>query len=102
MELYFFFNFQHDTTITSLLNALQVYNNVAVPYSSSLMIELYNRTTEKMQTIKETSDGSKKGHQYFVRIFYRNDTSTEPYQLQIEGEWAFWLVLIHICHHIIS
>ncbi|TRY64358.1 hypothetical protein TCAL_00857 [Tigriopus californicus] len=63
----------HDTTIASLLNALELLDPVvAPPYASSVLVEL-------LSTFKP--------HQpkYFVRILYRNDSSREPYSLQLPG-----------------
>ena len=52
----------HDTTLSSLLNALELFDPpIAPPYASLIMVEL----TDKFK----------------VRILYRNDTSVEPYLL---------------------
>jgi len=52
----------HDDTVAPLLAALNVYNNLAPPYASAIMLELWE--TEKKDP--------------FVRLFYRNDTSINP------------------------
>lgn len=59
----------HDTTISSILNTLNVFDVIAPPYRSAVMIELY--------------ENQELG--YHVKILYRNDTTREPYQLILPG-----------------
>lgn len=63
----------HDTTISSLLNALNIFDPVvAPPYASSVLVELLSAPKPNPP-------------EYFVRILYRNDSSQEPYLLQLPG-----------------
>lgn len=57
----------HDVTIVSLLSALGLVNHIAPPYASAVGVELWS-TNEK----------------YFVKVWYRNDTSVPPYTLQLD------------------
>jgi len=52
----------HDDTVAPLLAALGVYNNLAPPYASCVLVELW----------QDVSNG------YYVRVLYRNDTSIVP------------------------
>ena len=57
----------HDTTLSSLLNTLGMFDPpIGPPYASLIMIEL-----------------SKKGDEFVVNFSYRNDTSVEPYALTV-------------------
>ncbi|EDL21089.1 acid phosphatase, prostate, isoform CRA_a [Mus musculus] len=58
----------HDTTVSGLQMALDVYNGVLPPYASCHMMELYH---------------DKGGH--FVEMYYRNETQNEPYPLTLPG-----------------
>lgn len=59
----------HDTTVTALQASLSVFNGKQPPYASCHFIELY----------KEENGSTS------VSMFYRNDTSVEPYPLQLPG-----------------
>ncbi|XP_077608409.1 prostatic acid phosphatase isoform X3 [Crocuta crocuta] len=58
----------HDTTVAGLQMALDVYNGILPPYASCHLMELY------------LEDG-----EYFVEMYYRNDTRHEPYLLTLPG-----------------
>ncbi|GAB1294602.1 Prostatic acid phosphatase [Apodemus speciosus] len=58
----------HDTTVSGLQMALDVYNGLLPPYASCHIMELYH------------DDG---GH--FVEMYYRNETQNEPYPLTLPG-----------------
>ncbi len=59
----------HDTTLSSLLNGLGVYNRATPPpYASLVAAEL-------------RQDGGK----YFVELSYRNDSARDPYVLTLPG-----------------
>lgn len=56
----------HDTTLAYLLNSLGLFDPpLAPPYASLVMFELYNDNT--------------------IKIFYRNDTTRDPYELTLNG-----------------
>uniref|UniRef100_A0A8D0BFG0 Lysosomal acid phosphatase n=1 Tax=Salvator merianae TaxID=96440 RepID=A0A8D0BFG0_SALMN len=57
----------HDTTLVALQMALDVYNGRQAPYASCHIFELY-----------QDDDGN-----FSVEMFYRNDSSKEPYPLQL-------------------
>jgi len=58
----------HDTTLSSLLNSLGMFDPpIGPPYASAFMIEL-----------KKSPDD-----QYFVSFSYRNDTTRDPYDLNL-------------------
>jgi len=57
----------HDTTVAPVLHTLGVFNMIAPPYASMVIVELLNR------------DG------LVVRVSYKNDTSEDPYVLTIPG-----------------
>ncbi|KAM4711071.1 lysosomal acid phosphatase isoform 1-T3 [Anableps anableps] len=59
----------HDTTVAALQASLSVFNGKQPPYASCHIIELYRE-----------ENGSTS-----VSMFYRNDTSVKPYQLQLPG-----------------
>ncbi|XP_028997501.1 lysosomal acid phosphatase-like [Betta splendens] len=59
----------HDTTIIALQAALDVFSGKQPPYSSCFIVELYKE-----------ADGSAS-----VSMFYRNDTTADPYPLQLPG-----------------
>ena len=57
----------HDTTLSSLLNTLGMFDPpIAPPYASLIMIELF-----------------KKNGTYLVSFSYRNDTHVDPYKLRL-------------------
>ncbi|XP_014863878.1 PREDICTED: lysosomal acid phosphatase [Poecilia mexicana] len=57
----------HDTTVVALQASLNVFNGKQAPYASCHIIELYRE-----------NNGSAS-----VSMFYRNDTSVEPYPVQL-------------------
>jgi len=59
----------HDTTIATILNSLKVFNGLAPPYASAILLELLKREEGK----------------HFVRIAYRNDTEVAPFPLTLPG-----------------
>ncbi|XP_061539306.1 lysosomal acid phosphatase isoform X2 [Phycodurus eques] len=59
----------HDTTVAALQVSLNVFNGRQPPYASCHMIELY----------------SDDGGSMSVSMFYRNDSTVEPYALQLPG-----------------
>ncbi|KAM4652813.1 testicular acid phosphatase homolog [Discoglossus pictus] len=59
----------HDSTIIALQGALGVYNGLHPPYTSCHIFEFYKE-----------DDGT-----YSVSMFYRNDSSREPYELVLPG-----------------
>lgn len=58
----------HDTTVSGLQMALDVYNGILPPYASCHIMELY------------LEEGK-----YFVEMYYRNETHHEPYPLTLPG-----------------
>ncbi|XP_065798425.1 prostatic acid phosphatase isoform X2 [Muntiacus reevesi] len=58
----------HDTTVSALQMALDVYNGILPPYASCHMMELYFQEGE-----------------YFVEMYYRNETRYEPHPLTLPG-----------------
>ncbi|XP_034032059.1 lysosomal acid phosphatase-like isoform X1 [Thalassophryne amazonica] len=59
----------HDSTVVGLQSSMNVYNGKSPPYASCHMFELY---------MNDNGSAS-------VLMFYRNDTSVEPYPLQLPG-----------------
>ncbi|XP_057679901.1 lysosomal acid phosphatase isoform X1 [Corythoichthys intestinalis] len=59
----------HDTTVAALQVSLNVFNGKQPPYASCHMIEVYSDENGSLS----------------VSMFYRNDTSVEPYSLQLPG-----------------
>uniref|UniRef100_A0A8C5G2L0 Lysosomal acid phosphatase n=1 Tax=Gouania willdenowi TaxID=441366 RepID=A0A8C5G2L0_GOUWI len=59
----------HDTTLSALQTSMNIYNNKQPPYASCQMIEL-----------RRDDNGSS-----WVSMFYRNDSSKDPYPLQLPG-----------------
>jgi len=57
----------HDTTVAPVLHTLGVFNMIAPPYASMILVELLDRSG------------------LVVRVSYRNDSSHEPYVLTIPG-----------------
>jgi len=57
----------HDTTVSSILNTLGVFNTIAPPYASMVIVELFER------------------EELFVRVLYLNETSAPPHLLSIPG-----------------
>uniref|UniRef100_A0A3B3YPR4 Lysosomal acid phosphatase n=1 Tax=Poecilia mexicana TaxID=48701 RepID=A0A3B3YPR4_9TELE len=66
-SLFFLVASQHDTTVVALQASLNVFNGKQAPYASCHIIELYRE-----------NNGSAS-----VSMFYRNDTSVEPYPVQL-------------------
>ncbi|XP_008072117.1 prostatic acid phosphatase isoform X2 [Carlito syrichta] len=58
----------HDTTVSGLQMALDVYNGLLPPYASCHLMELYLEKGE-----------------YFVEMYYRNETGREPHPLTLPG-----------------
>uniref|UniRef100_A0ABI7ZQL0 acid phosphatase n=1 Tax=Felis catus TaxID=9685 RepID=A0ABI7ZQL0_FELCA len=58
----------HDTTVAGLQMALDVYNGILPPYASCHIMELYLENGE-----------------YFIEMYYRNETQHEPYPLTVPG-----------------
>jgi len=59
----------HDTSIATILNSLNVFNGLAPPYASAVLLELFKREEGK----------------HFVRLAYKNDTEATPYPLTLPG-----------------
>ncbi|XP_053307498.1 testicular acid phosphatase homolog [Spea bombifrons] len=59
----------HDSTLIALQAALKVYNGIHPPYASCHIFEFHAE-----------SDGT-----HSVRMYYRNDSSREPYELVLPG-----------------
>jgi len=81
----------HDDTVTILLGALGVFNNIAPPFASCVFIELWED----------------EGNEAFVKVLYRNDTSLvpkEPLTLTIPGcqEKCNWSRFVNITNRLIS
>ncbi|VTJ69713.1 Hypothetical predicted protein [Marmota monax] len=58
----------HDTTVSGLQMALDVFNGILPPYASCHLVELYLDKGE-----------------YFVEMYYRNETQHEAYTLTLPG-----------------
>ncbi|XP_076986244.1 prostatic acid phosphatase [Tamandua tetradactyla] len=58
----------HDTTVSGLQMALDVYNGMLPPYAACHIMELYLEKGE-----------------YFVEMFYRNETHNKPHPLTLPG-----------------
>ncbi|XP_042217921.1 prostatic acid phosphatase-like isoform X3 [Homarus americanus] len=60
----------HDTTLSILLLGLGVFNNLAPPYATTVLVELH-----------------KMDEQYYVKMFLRNDTNMiePPHELILPG-----------------
>ncbi|XP_033124635.1 prostatic acid phosphatase-like [Anneissia japonica] len=59
----------HDTTLAAFLTALQIYNGIQPPYATCVGVELWKN--DNMQP--------------YVKIWYRNDSTTDPYSLTLPG-----------------
>ena len=70
--------FQHDTTVSALLQSMQLYNNRMIPYTSSVIWELYSTNT--------SDDMSEHRNTYYVKVLFRNESDHHPYQLQLPGQ----------------
>ncbi|XP_026947363.1 prostatic acid phosphatase isoform X3 [Sagmatias obliquidens] len=58
----------HDTTVSALQMALDVYNGILPPHASCHLTELYFEKGE-----------------YFIEMYYRNETQHEPHPLTLPG-----------------
>lgn len=59
----------HDTTLSSLLNTLDMfYPPIGPPYASLIIVELFKKKNES---------------NFYVNFSYRNDTTVDPYPLQL-------------------
>jgi len=56
----------HDTTVAPVLDTLGVFNMIAPPYSSMIIVELFQHKDS-----------------HFVKVSYKNDTSESPYELSL-------------------
>ena len=61
---------QHDSSVASILCALEVYDNKSIPYSATVMVELHEH----------------KKDEYSVQIWYRRDTHKPPVLLKVPGK----------------
>ncbi|XP_071949934.1 prostatic acid phosphatase-like isoform X1 [Antedon mediterranea] len=68
-KMKFYMYSAHDTTLAAFLSALQIYNGFQPPYATCVGVELWKNS--KMEP--------------YVKIWYRNDSTTEPYDLSIPG-----------------
>ena len=59
----------HEETVAPILHTLGVFNNIAPPYASMVMVELHDL-------------GSNSLH---VKVLYHNDSSVPPYVMTIPG-----------------
>jgi len=57
---------QHDSTVVAFLSAMRVFNNLAPPYTSSVLVELFNASG-----------------QFFVEVWYRNNSAADAELLQM-------------------
>ncbi|CAG7725098.1 unnamed protein product [Allacma fusca] len=64
----------HEGTLGALMNTLGIFNHRLPPYASALMLELYKEGPENF-------DGNQDN--YFLRIYYYNETQSQPYLLEI-------------------
>nr|CAD7430231.1 unnamed protein product [Timema monikensis] len=58
----------HDSNVVDLLQGLDVFNGILVPYASAVMIELRSKADE-----------------YFITVSYKNSTELDPHLLQLPG-----------------
>jgi len=61
----------HDTMISVVLQAMNQYNNIAPPYAASIFFEL------RKHCFNSTSCSERSNDNYYVNIFYLNDTYSE-------------------------
>jgi lysosomal acid phosphatase len=61
-------NVKHDQTVASVMNAMKIFNGIQPPYASSIMVELFNVSG-----------------QFYVELWYKNDSTRDPYQLVVPG-----------------
>ncbi|XP_032394611.1 lysosomal acid phosphatase [Etheostoma spectabile] len=59
----------HDTTVVALQASLNVFNGIEPPFASCQIFELYRNNDSSVS----------------VSMFYRNDSTVEPYPLQLPG-----------------
>jgi len=62
---------QHDSTVASFMSAMGIFNNLAPPFTSSVLVELFNTSG-----------------QFFVKVWFRNDSapSAQLFQMTIPGK----------------
>jgi len=62
---------QHDSTVSALMGAMGTFNNIDPPYTSSVLVELFNTSG-----------------QFSVKVWYRNSSApdAEPFQMIIPGD----------------
>ncbi|KFU85056.1 Prostatic acid phosphatase, partial [Chaetura pelagica] len=65
----------HDTTIGALQIALNIFNGKLPPYAACQLFELYQESIFSMLLIRR----------YSIEMYYRNDTSRDPYLLTLPG-----------------
>lgn len=58
----------HDTTIMALTSLLNVFNQIRVPYATTVIMELFSDSNNK----------------FYFKMSYRNDSTHEPYVLDLE------------------
>lgn len=63
----------HDTTVAPILHTLGVFNGIAPPYASMVMVELLD-----LGAVSGEAD-------LRVRVLYHNDTSVPPYPMILPG-----------------
>nr|CAD7424088.1 unnamed protein product [Timema monikensis] len=76
----------HDSNVVDLLQGLDVFNGILVPYASAVMIELRNKSDEYFITVSnENSEYNKLLTWSFLQVSYKNSTETDPHLLQLPG-----------------
>ena len=80
----------HDDTVAPFLAALNVFNDLAPPYASAVMVELWKSDVEKVCRVARDVEFGRVTpaglwrhtvifiQEPFVRVYYRNDTSINP------------------------
>ena len=70
----------HDTSIATILNSLKVFNGLAPPYASAVLLELFKR-----------EEG-----QHFVRLAYKNDTEVGLFLIIfMVGKFIFISIIVN-------
>ena len=77
----------HDDTVAMVMDTLGIFNGIAPPYCSTLIVELLDREGLKVIVcpILFSDKQLNKNENVQVQFSYRNDSSLEPHPLTLPG-----------------
>ena len=75
----------HDDTVAMVMDTLGIFNGIAPPYCSTLIVELLDREGLKEIVCPILFSDKQLNENVQVQFSYRNDSSLEPHPLTLPG-----------------